>query len=90
MIRYTPSGQPVLISYEDITVAVSDRFDFVTVDSDGELNGWECTEEPILVSGVYRHRRAHSQDYHQTYTKSWIGNFERDDSKDFKPQLWKF
>lgn len=89
LIKYIPATKTTSIAYEGVEVFVPSEFDFVTVDDDGELHGWECNEEPVLINGVYRHKKSNLQAYLQTYVKKWIGTFERDDNKKFIPQLWK-
>lgn len=89
MMKYIPASKTSSILYEGVEVHVSSDFDYVTVDSDGEVSGWECVEEPTLVKGYYVHRRANHQGYLQTYVKKWIGTFESDEKQTFEPQLFK-
>lgn len=89
MIKYIPATKASSILYEGVEIHVSSDFDYVTVDPDGEVHGWECVEEPVLTRGTYVHRRANHQGYLQSYVKKRIGTFESDEKQTFEPQLFK-
>ena len=89
MIKYTPATLTTPVLYEGVEIHVSSDLDYVTVDSDGEVYGWESTEAPVLTKGAYRHPKSNSQGYIHTYIKKWIGTFEKSDGGSFTPELFE-
>lgn len=84
MIKYIPKlDQAMHITYEGVTFPVSSSFDHVTVDTDGSVYGWDGVLSPKRLNGEWSRGHKESES-----NKKLIGVFERDDGKEFEPEIW--
>lgn len=85
MIKYIPQPtQFTYIEYNQITFGVDSKYDRITIDKDGCVYGWVGSHIPQnRWSGFFTHSNTEFND-----TKTFLGQFERDDGKEFEPELF--
>lgn len=85
MIKYIPQPtQFTYIEYNQITFGVDSKYNRVTIDKDGCVYGWVGLHTPSHGGSGYWN--SWNTDF--LNTKTFLGQFERDDEKEFEPELF--